>query len=188
VGAHGGTGRQNYTATLVVLTLACSAHAALQAMVVPALPTLRDDLGTTTTWVTWVFTGYLLVASVAAPLAGKLGGQHGKVRLLVISMVVLFGGCVLAIFAWNIWSLIAARAIQGAGGAVLPLTFAIVRDEFPPEKVGTALGITRPASRRSSSRSARARTGAGPRRRSSGSRSSPPRRSRSGTRRRGRSC
>src|SRR5258708_38236848 len=56
-------------------------------------------------------------------------------------MGVFFVGCVLAIFAWNIWSLIGARAIQGVGGAVFPLSFAIIKDEFPEEKVGSAVGI-----------------------------------------------
>jgi MFS family permease len=56
-------------------------------------------------------------------------------------MGIFFVGCVAAIFAWDIWSLIGARAIQGAGGAVFPLSFAIIKDEFPEEKVGSAVGI-----------------------------------------------
>jgi MFS family permease len=56
-------------------------------------------------------------------------------------MGVFFVGCILAIFAWNIWTLIGARAIQGVGGAVFPLSFAIIKDEFPEEKIGGALGI-----------------------------------------------
>jgi EmrB/QacA subfamily drug resistance transporter len=110
-------------------------------MVVPALPALRDDLHTSTTWVTWVLTGFMLVAAVTTPLIGKLGDQYGKERLLVLSLLALFVGCVLASFAWNIWSLIGARAIQGLGGGLFPLAFAIIKDEFPPEKVGTAVGI-----------------------------------------------
>src|SRR4051812_41682150 len=84
----------------------------------------------------------MLVAAVTTPLLGKLGDQYGKERLLLISLLVFFVGCVLAVFAWNIWSLIGARAIQGVGGVVFPLTFAIVKDEFPAEKFGTAIGIT----------------------------------------------
>src|SRR5438874_3529294 len=110
-------------------------------MVIPALPTLQHDLHTTTTWVTWVLTVYLLVASVATPLLGRLGDQYGKERLLLISLLIFLAGSVGAAAAWNIWSLIAWRALQGAGAAVFPLSYGIIRDEFPREKVGMAIGL-----------------------------------------------
>ena len=87
-------GRQHYNVTLAILTLAGIAYALQQTMVIPALPTLQKDLHTTTTWVTWVLTVYLLVASVATPVLGKLGDQYGKERLLVISLALFFVGCV----------------------------------------------------------------------------------------------
>ena len=133
--------RQNYNFTLGILTFAGIAFALQQTMVVPALPALRHDLHTTTGWATWLLTGFLLTASVATPLLGKLGDQHGKERLLVIALGIFFLGCVGAALAPNIWVLIAFRMIQGTGGAVFPLSFAIIRDEFPPEKVGVAVGI-----------------------------------------------
>ncbi|TML94350.1 MAG: MFS transporter [Actinobacteria bacterium] len=133
--------RQHYNVTLGILTLAGIAYALQQTMVIPALPTLQRDLHTTTTWVTWVLTVFLLVASVATPLLGKLGDQYGKERLLVISLAIFLVGSVAAACAWNIWALIVARAIQGAGGAVFPLSFGIIRDEFPREKLGVAIGL-----------------------------------------------
>ena len=134
-------GRQHYNVTLAILTLAGIAYALQQTMVIPALPALQRDLHTTTTWVTWVLTVFLLVASVATPVLGKLGDQYGKERLLVISLVVFLAGSIIAACAWNIWVLIAARAVQGAGGAVFPLSFGIIRDEFPREKLGVAIGL-----------------------------------------------
>ena len=89
-------------------------------MVIPALPALQRDLHTTTTWVTWVLTALLLVASVSTPVMGKLGDQYGKERLLVISLALFFVGCVGAAAAWNIWALIFFRAFQGLGAAVFP--------------------------------------------------------------------
>jgi EmrB/QacA subfamily drug resistance transporter len=133
--------RQHYNVTLAILTLATSAFALMQTMVVPALPTLQRDLHTTTTWATWVLTVFLLVASVATPVMGKLGDQHGKERLLAISLTLFLAGCVGAAAAWNIWSLIAFRAVQGLGAAVFPLSFSIIRDEFPREKVGVGIGL-----------------------------------------------
>ncbi len=133
--------RQHYNVTLAILTLAGIAFALQQTMVIPALPTLQRDLHTTTTWVTWVLTVFLLVASVATPVLGKLGDQYGKERLLVIALALFFIGSIGAAGAWNIWSLIAWRAVQGAGAAVFPLSYGIIRDEFPPEKVGVAIGL-----------------------------------------------
>lgn len=133
--------RQHYNVTLAILTVAGTAYALQQTMVIPALPTLQRDLHTTTTWVTWVLTALLLVASVSTPILGKLGDQYGKERLLVISLVLFLVGCAGAAAAWNIWALIFFRAFQGLGAAVFPLSFGIIRDEFPREKVGVGIGL-----------------------------------------------
>ena len=110
-------------------------------MVIPALPVIQEELDTTTAWATWVLTVFLLVASVATPILGKLGDQYGKGRLLVISLGIFLFGCIGCAFAWSIGSLIAFRALAGCGAAVFPLSFAIIRDEFPPEKVGVGIGL-----------------------------------------------
>jgi EmrB/QacA subfamily drug resistance transporter len=133
--------RQHYNVTLAILTVAGTAYALQQTMVIPALPALQRELHTTTTWVTWVLTALLLVASVSTPILGKLGDQYGKERLLVISLVLFFIGCAGAAAAWNIWALIFFRAFQGLGAAVFPLSFGIIRDEFPREKVGVGIGL-----------------------------------------------
>jgi len=134
-------GRQHYNVTLAILTLGGTAYALQQTMVIPALPALRRDLHTTTTWVTWVLTIFLLVASVATPVLGKLGDQYGKERLLTITLLCSLAGCVGAALAWNIWSLIGFRAVQGAGGAIFPLSFGIIRDEFPRERMTVGIGL-----------------------------------------------
>ena len=135
-----GPPRRHHNVTLAALTAAGVAFSFQQTMVIPALPALQRDLHTTTAWVTWLLTIFLLTASVATPILGKLGDQHGKARLLVISLGIFFVGCVGAALAPNIWVLIACRAVQGAGGAVFPLSFSIIKDEFPEEKVGVAVG------------------------------------------------
>jgi EmrB/QacA subfamily drug resistance transporter len=133
--------RQDYNLTLAILATVGTAFALQQTMVVPALPALQRELHTSTAWVTWVLTVFLLVASVTTPLFGKLGDQYGKERLLLISLGVFLAGCVGCAVAWSIGSLIAFRALAGAGAAVFPLSFAIIRDEFPREKVGVAIGL-----------------------------------------------
>jgi EmrB/QacA subfamily drug resistance transporter len=133
--------RQHYNVTLGILAFAGLAFALQQTMIVPALPSLQRDLHTTTAWAAWFLTAFLLVMAVSTPILGKLGDQYGKERFLLISLGLFFIGCVAAVFAWNVWSLIAFRALQGFGGAVFPLAFAIIKDEFPQEKVGGGVGM-----------------------------------------------
>jgi EmrB/QacA subfamily drug resistance transporter len=133
--------RQHYNLTLAILTTAGTAFALQQTMVFPALTTFQHEFDTTPAWATWVLTAFLLTASVATPLLGKLGDQYGKERMLVVALSIFLLGTIGGAFAWNIGSLIAFRAISGAGGAVFPLSFGIIRDEFPPDKVKVGIGL-----------------------------------------------
>lgn len=133
--------RQHYGLTLGVLTLAAAAYALQQTMVVPALPALQRELETTTTWVTWVVTGFLLSAAVFTPILGKLGDRYGKERLLVVSLAIFLAGCIGSAAAPDIWTLIGFRILSGAAGAVFPLSIGIIRDEFPPERMKVGIGL-----------------------------------------------
>ncbi|MEU0095070.1 MFS transporter [Kribbella sp. NPDC006257] len=127
--------------TLAVLATVVAAFSMLQSLVTPALPLIQRDLHTTPSMVTWVFTALLLSVSVATPLLGRVGDMVGKERTLLIGLVALAIGCLLAAVAPNIGVLIGARAIQGLGGAVFPLSFGIIRDEFPAERVPSVVGL-----------------------------------------------
>jgi MFS family permease len=110
-------------------------------MVLPALPALQRVLHTTPAGITWLLTGYLLSASVATPILGCLGDRYGKQRILVLVFGALLAGCLLAALASSLLLLIVARVIQGAAGAIFPLAFSIVRDEFPARRVAGAIGL-----------------------------------------------
>jgi EmrB/QacA subfamily drug resistance transporter len=138
---HGDAQRSSPEITLAALSVAAGAYAIQQTLVLPALPVLQRELHTTPTWATWILTGFLLSSCVLTPLLGKLGDQHGKQRLLVISLLIFLAGTIGAALAPSIGVLIACRAIQGTGGAIFPLSFAIIRDEFPAERVGVAIGL-----------------------------------------------
>src|SRR5438067_3229745 len=96
---------------LLALTASAGSFALMQAVVVPALPTLQRDLDTSTAWAAWTVSIYLLSASVATPLLGRLGDQYGRHRVLAATMAVFLAGSLAAVFAWNVWSLIVFRAI-----------------------------------------------------------------------------
>jgi EmrB/QacA subfamily drug resistance transporter len=127
--------------TLAVLALGGLAYALLSSAVVPALPTMRADLGTSETGITWLLTGYLLAASVGTSILGRLGDMYGKERLLLLTLVILAAGTLLAAVSSSLPLLNAARFIQGAGGGIFPLAYGIVRDEFPADKVAGGIGM-----------------------------------------------
>jgi EmrB/QacA subfamily drug resistance transporter len=138
---RGSEKRSSYRVTFVVLLLGVSAYALLQSLVTPVLHTIQTDLHTTQNTVTWVLTAYLLSASIFTPILGRVGDMVGKERMMVATLAALALGSAMAGMAHSIQLLIAARAVQGIGGAVLPLSFGIVRDEFPEAKVATGVGL-----------------------------------------------
>jgi EmrB/QacA subfamily drug resistance transporter len=132
--------RQHYGVTLALLVVAGVSFAVMQTLVVPALPFFQREFDTTATSVTWIATGFLLSSSVLTPILGKLGDSYGKKRMLVISLGIFGLASLGAAAAWSLASLVFFRVIQGVGAAVFPLSFGIIRDEFPPEKIGLGIG------------------------------------------------
>src|ERR1700733_2106966 len=113
----------------------------LSSAVIPALPDIRHALHTSENSVAWLLTGYLLSASIATSILGRLGDMYGKEKLLLVTLVILAFGTILAGLATSLDVMIAGRIIQGAGGGIFPLAFGIVRDEFPKERVAGSIGI-----------------------------------------------
>jgi MFS family permease len=131
--------RSDYRLTFLVLTVAVVSFALLQSLLVPVLPELQHSLHTSQSAITWLITAYLISGSVATPILGRIGDMYGKKRVLICVLVTLTVGAALAGIATSISVMIAARAIQGVGSAAIPLAFGIIRDEFPREKVRTAV-------------------------------------------------
>jgi EmrB/QacA subfamily drug resistance transporter len=126
---------------LAVLSLGGIAYALLQSLVVPALPEIQTSLHTSESAVGWVLTAFLLSASVATPIIGRLGDMYGKERLLMLVLLMLAFGTLISAVASSLPVMILGRVIQGAGGGIFPLAFSIIRDEFPNERVPGAIGL-----------------------------------------------
>lgn len=131
----------NSTLVVLFLSLGGLSFAMLQSLVAPALSTIARDLHSSTSDISWILTAYLLAASVLTPILGRLGDMVGKRRVLLGVIAVLAAGTVLAGLSSTLPVLIAGRALQGAAGAILPLSIGIVRDELPREKVGLTVGL-----------------------------------------------
>jgi MFS family permease len=126
---------------LAVLSLAALTYAVLSSSVVPALPTIQHELHATETGVSWLLSGFLLSASAATSIIGRLGDIYGKDRALLWTLVVLAAGTLLAAVSHTLALLIVARVIQGASGGLFPLAMGVVRDEFPARRVAGGIGV-----------------------------------------------
>ena len=113
---------------VLYLSLGGLSFAVLQSLVAPALATIGQDLGVATSDASWILTAYLLSAAVLTPVLGRLGDMVGKRRMLIVVLALLLIGTVLAALAPNLGVLIIARALQGAAGAIMPLSIGVVRD------------------------------------------------------------
>ena len=134
-------GSRSPTWTLLILSVSALAYALAQTTVVPAIPDLMRGLHTDASGVTWTLTGYLIAAAVATPVVGRLGDIYGKRRMLVVALVAFAAGSVVAAVSSQLWLVVAGRVVQGVGGGIFPLCFAIIRDEFPLERVARAIGL-----------------------------------------------
>ncbi|MEU7384707.1 MULTISPECIES: MFS transporter [unclassified Streptomyces] len=131
--------RNSTRLTFAVLATGAGVFSMLQSLVAPALPTVQHALHTSQSAATWVMTAYLLSASVFTPILGRVGDLIGKKRTLVAVLLAVLAGCLLAALAPNIGVLIIARVVQGIGGALFPLSFGIIRDEFTPAEVSGSI-------------------------------------------------
>ena len=133
--------RQHPNVTLAVLVIGGISYALMQSLVLPALPEIRRELGASDTAIAWMLTAYLLSASVATPIAGRLGDMYGKQRVLIVVLAILSVGTLISALSSSIGPMIAGRVVQGAGGGIFPLAFGIIRDEFPRDRVSHGIGL-----------------------------------------------
>jgi EmrB/QacA subfamily drug resistance transporter len=133
--------RQAPGRTLLILGVGLLGFVLAQTSVVPALGDMQRDFGASASDITWMVTAYLLVASIATPIFGRLGDMFGKQRLLAISLGCFAVGSVVCALAAALVPMIVGRGLQGLGGGVFPLCFGVVRDEFPRDKVPTGIAL-----------------------------------------------
>jgi MFS family permease len=116
------------------IMLAMFLSALEQTIIAPALPTIGTRLGQVED-LSWIAGAYLLSATAATPLFGKLSDIHGRRSVLLICVTIFIVGSVACALAPTMWALIAARALQGiGGGGILPIAQAIIADLVSPRE------------------------------------------------------
>jgi EmrB/QacA subfamily drug resistance transporter len=110
-------------------------------VVTTALPVIREDLHASLSGLEWTVNAYTLTFAVLLITGAALGDRFGRRRMFVLGLAIFTGASAAAALAPSIEVLIAARAVQGAGGAIVtPLTLTILSAAVPAEKRGLALG------------------------------------------------
>ncbi len=113
-----------------------------QTIVSTAGPAIQRDLGIEPALYAWLTTSYLVASVVMTPVWGKLSDQFGRRRILVSGIVVFLVGSLLCGLSQSTAQLIAARVVQGLGGAALFTTaFAVIADLFSPRERGRYTGL-----------------------------------------------
>src|SRR6266567_6281197 len=132
--------RQRWT---LILTSVASLMVGLDLTVVTtALNTIRLDLGASVAELDWTINAYTLTIGVLLLTAAAVGDRLGRRRVLAIGLVVFTASSAACALAPSIGVLIAARAAQGIGTAmVLPQALALLSAAFPPETRGKAMGL-----------------------------------------------
>ncbi len=107
-----------------------------------ALPTLEEAFGASFSQVQWVVLAYLLAITTLVVSAGRLGDLVGRRRLLILGIATFTGASALCASAPSLPLLVAARAAQGTGAAIMmALTLAFVADAVPRARTGSAMGL-----------------------------------------------
>jgi EmrB/QacA subfamily drug resistance transporter len=124
------------------IMLAMFLSALEQTIVAPALPAIGKSLADLDD-LSWIVTAYLLAATAATPLFGKLSDIHGRRVLILMAIGIFVVGSLVCAMAPNIWVLVAGRGLQGiGGGGLIPLAQTIIADLLTPRERPIAQSYT----------------------------------------------
>ena len=127
--------------TFVITSVALFMATLDNLVVTTSLPVIRTDLGASIEDLEWTVNAYTLSFAVFLLMGAALGDRFGRRRLFVIGLGIFTAASVAAALAPSVEALIAARAVQGLGGAIVtPLTLTILSAAVSPEKRGVAFG------------------------------------------------
>ncbi len=107
-----------------------------------ALPSMSGTMGATIEQITWVVTGYILANVLIMPLVALLSGRFGRKNFYLFNVVLFTAASMACGLVRTLPMMVLFRAIQGIGGGVLlTVSQAILRETFPADEQGTAMGI-----------------------------------------------
>ena len=128
--------------TLAIISIALFMTALDNLVVGVALPSIRVDLGGSIEALEWTVNAYTLAFAVLLITGAALGDRFGRKRMFAIGLSTFTAASAMAALSPSVAMLVTARAIQGAGAAIVfPLTLTLISEAFPAEKRGAAIGL-----------------------------------------------
>jgi MFS family permease len=112
-----------------------------ETMLLPALPQLIEEYNLSYNTSSWILSAYLVAGAVMTPVSGKLSDIYGKKKIMIILISIYTIGLVISPLSSNFVMLLISRILQGIGISVFPVTFGLVREHFPREKLAISQGI-----------------------------------------------
>jgi EmrB/QacA subfamily drug resistance transporter len=138
----GASGPPRTAATLILASVGAFVTSLDVVVVSTALPQLRLHLGASLSDLEWTINAYNLAFASLMLTGAALGDRFGRKKVYIIGLLLFTASSIACATAGSAGALIAARAVQGAGAAiVLPLSLTLISEAFPLEKRGTAIGI-----------------------------------------------
>ena len=126
---------------VLVLSL-CGMVSALQfTLVIPLLPEFPELLDISVSDSSWLVTATLLTAAVSTPIIARMADMYGKRRMLLVALGAMILGSVICALEVSFVSMIVGRALQGFGASLIAVGISILRDELPPDRIGTAVAL-----------------------------------------------
>jgi MFS family permease len=110
-------------------------------MLLPALPHLIHEFNLSYNTSSWILSAYLVAGAVMTPVSGKLSDVYGKKKIMIILISIYTFGLIISPFSSNFIMLLISRILQGIGISVFPVTFGLVREQFPKNKLALSQGI-----------------------------------------------
>jgi MFS family permease len=130
-------------ALVPTLVLAGLVVALISSLGAPLIPTIATDMGVSLGSAQWSLTATLLVGAVATPVVGRLGDGPGRRTLILVCLAAVVAGGTLAAVATELSVLVAGRALQGLGLALIPLLMAAAREHVPePASAGAIAALS----------------------------------------------
>ena len=138
----GARAKPRTAATLILASVGAFVTSLDVVVVSTALPSLRTHLGASLSDLEWTINAYNLAFASLMLTGAALGDRFGRKRLYVVGLALFTAASIACATAGSAGALIASRAVQGAGAAiVLPLSLTLISEAFPLAKRGTAIGI-----------------------------------------------
>ncbi len=125
--------------TLPVLVSVAALVAVVSSLGAPLIPSIARADGVSLSTAQWLLTAALMTGALATPAMGRLADGPRKRRVVVVALAVVLAGCVLSALSTNFWIIVVGRGLQGFGLGLLPVTMAIARSQFSPERAGRAI-------------------------------------------------